>query len=397
MRCAPAFAVICLMLPMMAFGQSTNCVSSNQSDLICLIPRATKTPPGTFNFLNAYFGTDLSRLPLATPASGFVFTFDKKLGVYAASSESLGPIMTQRGETIGRHKLFVAFTYQRFNFETIDGHKLGSLPLELTQGSGPTAIFNVTSNHVDAKVDQFAAYLTFGLLDRVDVSLAVPFQKISLGVSSTGTQYNSSGAIISQSTNFIPGTASGIGDVLLAGKAEAYRGEKMNVSVGSEVRLPTGDKYNFLGTGTVGVKPYIALSGNGRISPHLDLGYQWNGKTSLFRNKAGVDQRLPTDFYYFGGADFGVTKKLTLVSDYLGERFLAGPRVNSGTFTIPNTSQSFLVLTNKKGPYSENSLSLGLKLNLIKRLLLAGNALIELDDKGLRSRVVPFGEISYSF
>src|SRR5580700_5704723 len=115
----------------LAMGQASNCVSSNPNNLICLIPRATETPTGTFNFFNAYFGTDLSRLPLATPASGFLFTFDKKLGIYAVSSESFGPIMTERGETIGKHKVYVAGTYQRFNFKTIDGHDLRSLPLEL--------------------------------------------------------------------------------------------------------------------------------------------------------------------------------------------------------------------------------------------------------------------------
>jgi hypothetical protein len=381
----------------LAMGQASNCVSSNPNNLICLIPRATQTPTGAFNFFNAYFGTDLSRLPLATPASGFIFTFDKKLGVYAASNESFGPIMTERAETIGRHKVFLAFTYERFNFQTIDGHDLHSLPLELTQGKGASAIFNVTSNRVDAKVDQFAAYLTFGLLDRMDVSLAVPFQKISLGVSSNGTQYNASGTAVGSFQNFLPGIVTGIGDVVLAAKGIAYRGEKVKLAIGSELRLPTGDKYNFLGTGTTGFKPYVALSRSGRVSPHADLGYQWNGKTVLFRNKAGVDQRLPTDLYLSGGADFGVTKRLTLIGDYLFQRFFAGPRVLSGSFTIPSTTQRFQVLTNKKGPYSENSLSFGAKFNTAGRFLVALNALIQLDDKGLRSRVVPFGEISYSF
>lgn len=381
----------------LAVGQGSNCVSSNPNNLICLIPRATQTPTGVFNFFNAYFGTDLSRLPLATPASGFTFTFDKKLGVYAASNESFGPIMTERAETIGRHKVFLAFTYERFNFQTIDGHDLRSLPLELKERNGAAAIFSITSNRVDAKVDQFATYLTFGLLDRMDVSLALPFQKISLGVSSKGTQYDATGNVVGSFQNFLPGTVTGIGDVVLAAKGIAYRGEKTKLAIGSELRLPTGDKYNFLGTGTTGVKPYIALSRSGRISPHVDLGYQWNGKTILFRNKAGVDQRLPTDLYLSAGADFGITKRLTLIGDYLGQRFFAGPRVLPGTFTIPNTAQAFSVLTNKKGPYSENSLSVGGKFNLAGKLLVALNALVQLDDKGIRSRVVPFGEVSYSF
>jgi len=385
------------LLSVSGLGQSTNCVSSDASKLICSIPRATQTPTGTFNFFNAYFGTDLSRLPLATPASGFLFTFDKKLGIYDVSSETYGPIMTERGETIGKHKVYLAGTYQRFNFNTIDGHDLRALPLELTQGSGATAVYSVTSNRVDAKVDQFAIYLTAGLVDRLDVSVALPVQKISFAVGSTGTQYNSTGTVVGSFHNVIPGTASGIGDVVLAGKVTVLRGEKVKVALGSEARLPSGDVYNFLGTGTAGVKPYAALSRTGRVSPHIDLGYRWNGTTILFRNKAGVNQRLPTDLYYFAGADFGVAKKLTLITDYLGQRFFKGPRVESGAFTVPGTTRTFSVLTNRKGPYSENSLSIGAKVNPAGRLLIALNALIQLDDKGLRTRVAPFGEISYSF
>src|ERR1700756_5144864 len=74
-----------------------------------------------FNPLNAEIGTQLSQLPFASPASGFIFTFNRSLGVVSQQVENFGPILTERAETVGRHKLFVGLSYQYFNFDQVDG------------------------------------------------------------------------------------------------------------------------------------------------------------------------------------------------------------------------------------------------------------------------------------
>lgn len=60
--------------------------------LECLLPTALHTNTPTFNFFNQTFATQIGQLPLATPASGFIFTFDKQKGVYTAAQESFGPL-----------------------------------------------------------------------------------------------------------------------------------------------------------------------------------------------------------------------------------------------------------------------------------------------------------------
>ncbi len=159
--------------------------------LACLLPTALHTNPPTFNFFNEAFGTQIGQLPLATPASGFIFTFDKQLGVYKSSQESFGPLLAERVETIGRHKVYVAFTYQWFGFSDIDGNDLHHLPLLF---SFPSAEFpqvvTQTDNRIDTTVNQYVVFGTFGLSDHVDVSIAVPFERISMGVTSKGTEYS---------------------------------------------------------------------------------------------------------------------------------------------------------------------------------------------------------------
>src|SRR5438105_3507180 len=71
------------------------CLNSQSTKLTCQMPTAFHTPASLLNFFNTAFGTQLSRLPLATPASGFLFTFDRSLGIYTPSSESFGPILAE--------------------------------------------------------------------------------------------------------------------------------------------------------------------------------------------------------------------------------------------------------------------------------------------------------------
>jgi hypothetical protein len=55
-----------------------------------------------FTQFNIALASQLAAIPLPTPASGFTYTFDENLGVFQRSTQSFGPILTERAETIGR-------------------------------------------------------------------------------------------------------------------------------------------------------------------------------------------------------------------------------------------------------------------------------------------------------
>jgi hypothetical protein len=191
---------------------------------------------------------------------------------------------------------------------------------------------------------------------------------------------------------------SGFGDVLLAAKGTVWSGERSGVALGAELRLPSGDALNFLGSGAVGVKPYMAWSRKGKISPHANLGYQWNGNSVLARNSAGQDQQLPTYFMYYFGADIGATKRLTIIADFLGEEFFNAPRVSSPVqVPIPNRGLSFPSIEPFNGSYAANNLAIGAKVNPWNHLLITGNLSIRLNNGGLRANVVPLIGASYTF
>src|SRR5262249_18050925 len=62
-----------------------------------------------FEQFNLALAGQLTSLPLPSPASGMTYHFDSSSGTFARSTQSFGPILSDRAETIGRRK--VSFSY----------------------------------------------------------------------------------------------------------------------------------------------------------------------------------------------------------------------------------------------------------------------------------------------
>ena len=98
-----------------------NICTKHLNSLFCLPNSLYGTPQGTASnpFLPwtpmfSAAGAQLSLLPLPSPASGILLRFDRSKAVYTQVNETLGPILSERAETIGKHRLFLALDYQRF-------------------------------------------------------------------------------------------------------------------------------------------------------------------------------------------------------------------------------------------------------------------------------------------
>jgi len=431
------------------FGQTCS-TTATTSRLICVIPQLYG-PAGfelpnpnhaahflssfqqSFTPLNSAVGQELSLVPLASPASGIIYTFDKTLGAMTPSSQSFGPVLAERAETIGRHKFYVGGTYQYFGFGTLDGLDLKHLPVDFLHREVPAGFTNppfvqdyiTTDNRIDLKLHQVTLFGTFGLTNRVDVSVAVPILSVHLGVSSNahivrlaaceanascndsssfGGEYhffdlaNPVGSV--NKTFFTRRSASGIGDVVFRVKGTIIKGERFGLAAGADVRAPSGDEMNFLGSGAAGFKPFVALSYRGRISPHANIGYQWNGDSILAGDiSTGKKASLPNQFLYSLGADIGISRRWTAAIDLLGQRVVDAQRVRRVPFVDVNgTSHSDIPqLELFRDSFQADDLSTGLKFRPGGNLLVTGNVIFRLDDGGLRARVIPLIGISYSF
>jgi hypothetical protein len=416
----------------------------------------------SFGPINEAVGIQVSQLPIASPSSGITFVYDPTLKTFAPSTEeTLGPIIGERANTIGRNRLYLAFSFQYFSFNSIDGQDAGKLSsvvqhevFPVSPGSGcpnqmgmtgtkydgnPCFVrdFIQTTNNIDLTVRQYTLYATYGITKHLDFSVAVPILNVRMKIDSNAqivpnsvSQFAPSGVFHQFNPNVVPscgtaspcldgsfsnsGTATGIGDVTLRGKYELYHGERLGVAAGVDVRLPTGDEENFLGSGATGVKPFGVISYSARVSPHAAIGYEVNGKSILAGNfvatSTNTKESLPNRFVYTIGADVSIVKRLTGAFDFYGQRFFSAPQLFSNPYTdlghcadVACSQATFTAGTThtdlgvRSADYNILSAAFGLKYRLAHQLVLTGNVLVKLNDSGLRARAIPLIGASYSF
>ena len=391
----------------------------------------------TFSPFNAEVGTQLSQLPLTSPASGFVFTFNPTLGVVSRQTETFGPILTERADTIGRHRLFVGISYQYFNFDKADGVNLKNFGAvfqhEDESALCPSAFITcvngkpqfqydiiATQNRVDLKVHQVTLVGTFGLTNRLDFSVAVPVLDVRMGMNSNATIFSFETATSRPPCcvhQFAPGnpdshetfcaannaifsnahSSSGIGDVVFRGKLEVLKREKAGVALGVDLHVPTGDPHNFLGSGTWGVRPFITASYAARLSPHATFGYQRNGDSVLAGDiTTDTQTHLPDIITYSAGLDAGISHRFSVSGDFLGQSLRDAKKIASTTFTDFSGGVHSSLRTST-ATVNQASIAVGGKYNPVGRLLLTANVLFRVNDAGLHSKPVPLIGVSYTF
>jgi hypothetical protein len=479
MRRTPLLAV-CLLHLFLQGAQAQNLCPAGvvSNKLICVIPQVygpngleAKNPaePAQFdvNFLTSGLSalqSSIARqsalLPLASPSSGFIYLWNPSVKAFVSSPDSFGPILGERADTIGRHHLYLGFDYQYFHFNKLDNQDLGKMPIAMPQsptvfngatctldgttdqqtgGCGPIRDVMASMNKINLTVHQFSTFITYGISDRIDVSLAVPILNVRFGIVSNAVLHHNDSdsryyhgfdtrpdcpATVVSPTLTIPclnqaypnsDVASGIGDLGLRVKGTAWKGEMAGVALGVDVRTPTGDSLNFLGTGAPGVRPFVIWSRRGRISPHAFIGYDINGSSKIAGDiTTGSKDKIPGSLDYSAGADFRASKIVTIAGDFVGEQMFQALRSKATSYTEPGQCQDsaaqacdpslpFLTptvtptLASYTGSFNASYFSIGAKLEPFSSFLITGNALIPVNGGGLRPQIVPLVGVSYTF
>lgn len=371
-----------------------------------------------FNFgqFSTALVSQLVSVPLPSPGGGFTYEFDPSLGVFQRTTQSFGPILTDRADTIGARHVSVGFAVQRFTFDSVENISLGQVPAVFTHDNaelrGGREDVVTTLNAIEAEVNQSTAFVTFGVTDRFDVSLAVPYVSTDLrivsyarirrlGTTNELTHFfrQADGSVGDQRLFTAIGSASGLGDLMVRLKSTVRKTERSGVAVGLDVRLPTGDEMNLLGSGAPGIQPFAIWSATYRqISPHVNAGYKWNGSSVLAGNPAtGESAHFPDQVSYGAGADVSVNPHLTLAFDLLGRYLIDAERLRLEEFHGLDGRSTFPNIVFGRDSYNALSGAIGMKANVFSRVLVDFNLLFKLDENGLRDKVTPLIGLEYSF
>lgn len=373
---------------------------------------------------NSQLANQLSAFPLASSAGGFAYQFDPSLGVLTRTAESFGPVYAERADTIGKGRFNLGLNFSRFTFDQINDLQLRDGDVRLvfthqdTNSDNSNLVPFVEGDVITARIflkletDITAFVFSYGVSDRLDIGAAIPLVRVNLeaqtdaavnrlatGVAAPETHRFQTGA--TTETFRQSGSASGVGDVVLRGKFRVTPPGRGGLALATDVRLPTGEERDLLGTGGTQVKASLIGSIHlGSFSPHLNAGYTWSFEPS-------AAPEIPDEVSYTGGFDWALSPRLTFAVDVIGRTFRS-------TRIVEVVDTTFQANTNPTGPpnvvtavfprliTSEGDLrtilgSAGLKINPVGNLLVTINGVFSLNRNGLRDDFAPLIGIDYSF
>ena len=378
--------------------------------------------------LNGYIAGQFATFPLGSSAGGFTFNFDPATGVGTRSSNTFGPQFAERALTIGKGKFNVGAQFLHATYKSINGIDLedGSLTVQLRHedlnGDGRTNPGDYWEGDVitdelavDLTLDTMLIVGTWGVTDRFDLGAAIPIIQAEMGVSATQTilrlatgnesgpffthRFDDTGRAVNLTSQ--NESATGLGDIVLRGKYNFLDPKKKSAfALAMDVRVPTGDEDNLMGTGVTQAKLFgIGSWALGRWSPHVNGGYTATFGDSRFGS-------IPDEANYAVGLEIEAHSRVTVLADVIGRTLLDATVIAEGTDQfdynfggVSAVQSEFLTQLQANASITENlnilQGSLGLKINPGGNWLISIGALIPLSDDGLESD--PIALIGFDF
>lgn len=383
--------------------------------------------------INSAVASQLTTFPLGSPGGGLTFVFDEATGTVERATETFGSLFAERARTVGKGQWNIGFSYLTLSFDKLDDFGLendelvfqlrhldedrfdAGLLFPFWEGDLITATVSVDELSTQTAV----LFATYGISDRFDLSVAVPAVSVelesrgTLSISRLSTEGSNSADIhqfdpaafeanlnANVATSYVDlngdgtldraitrtgGDSSGIGDLLLRGKYRVKPTAQGGLALAFDLRLPTGDEDELLGTGATQAK--LLLIGSKeyrRFAPHFNVGYTLS---------EGGDLNIPDEFNLTLGTELQAGRKVTLAADVIGRRLF-----DATTVGVNATTFEFRPRTNTGPPASTqlpdmvvgtDDLDLwvgaaGFRWNATGNLLLSGSVLASFSSDGLQ-------------
>lgn len=347
--------------------------------------------------------TVASTYPVASASSSVTYVYNPRLEAFERTTRVLGPIVGERAETIGAAQMNVGVSYSYVDLDSINGQDLDDLDSravvngrviarELEKGvfldDGRFTNFLPARVHADLDVTAHivSPFFTYGLAPNWDVNLTIPIVDTSLRAKVRDEipdprlpqfPLPPDSDLRQVRTQKFSDSSAGIGDILLRSKYVLLRERPVDLAVTLGLAFPSGDERDLQGTGTMRVQPAIVVSRIflDRFQPLFNAGVDINAndaQRSIVRWAAGATAQ--------------VVGPLTASAVFLGRHELdeQTDKIDAPFFFQIERNDIFDV-------------ALGLRFLFLESGVLSINALVPLNDDGLRSDVVPTVEVQYAF
>ena len=268
-------------------------------------------------------------------------TYDFVEGEFVRTTNSLGPIIGERANTIGRMRLNVGLTFATRDLRLLNGEDSGGLFFAVPDGAGPMSDRLFTSIDLQVDTDVLQTHAIFGITQRWEAGIIVPIVRNrvfarALSVTDEDEQFfkqlffcsdNSrdverAEATLNMTLSCGPGedtpestvereTGWGIGDIVLRSKYHFLDAGPIlpDMAVVLETKLATGKASKLRGDGAYDWTGVLVMSKTleERFTPHANVGVQATTGGDEFHA-----------FLYEIGYDLALFSWATLAMDLIG-------------------------------------------------------------------------------
>jgi hypothetical protein len=383
------------------------------------VPSAVGSNATLIGFLTNAVGTSIAAIPISATSSGTTFRFEG--GVPVQTSTSPGPIIGERAQTLGRGRVFVGASVTELNFKSLRGVDLEHLRLNFTHVNadfpGCDTIFGGDCTQqgipqlendfielelaLDLDVRATTFQVTYGLLDRVDIGVAIPIVSTSLRGQSNAQVVPFGGPTAAHffsgtpedpnlfASRSVEGSSSGLGDIAARLKVGVSESQSARFAILADARFATGSAQDLLGSGHFAMRGLGIVSADfGGFASHANVGY-------LYRRGADQNDAVLATV----GFDQVLAPWATLAMDLVSEL-----QVGDSKLTLPDPltieAPFHRVIEPTTVPTMRDDIvnaSVGFKFTASSGLTIVTNSIWPLNKGGLRPDVMWTAGLEYSF
>jgi Putative MetA-pathway of phenol degradation len=364
---------------------------------------------------NQQLVAQLATVPTGTPSGGFAFTFDPATGAFQRATNSFGPSFADRALTNGRGKFTLGANFQYSKYTSFEDADIqdGEVKFYLTHEDLPGDLFFEgdlieAALRLDLSSSTTTIFANYGVTNAFDVAVSVPILSVKMDAAidarilrlatgqATTNIHSFAGGRDTESFSE-SGSATGIGDLLVRAKYRFFSGSGGGLAAGVDLRLPTGDADELLGTGATGATfLLIGSSSSGVFAPHFNVSYTASGESDVVN--------IANEFGYKAGTEIVASPKVTFTADFLGRTLIDAGRLEltdvTHTFRSSAGVPGSITLSEyiaRDASLNLSNLAVGGKFNVGANLLISANALIALSTSGVTARITPVFGFDYTF
>jgi hypothetical protein len=325
---------------------------------------------------------NLTTAPIGTSSSGFLYRLNPELGTVERVSENFGTFLVERALTGGAGTASFGMTTSTASYDRLNGFNLhdGSFVTAANSLRGEAVPFDTESLTMNLRASTVSFWASVGVTDDVEVGVVVPMARVSLN----GERLN-----IYRGSPFLQaaasGTASGFSDIAVRAKYGFFHSRTTSFAAAGEIRLPTGDEANLLGAGSASYRVLgVASFENGPLGLHANGGIVRGGVS---------DETLLA-----GALAVAVHPRATFTMELLRRHIseLRGFELSTVPHGSVDNVDTMRVTTGLEAETLVTA-STGIKWNLADTVVLSGQILWSLADRGLTAPITPIVTLEYSY